>query len=399
MNILLTTISLDSRLGGGTAERTRRLADHLRRQGHRCEVLAMQDGDLADTMRSQGIAVHVFRSYRLRFSIPLLRLSSLVRLVANADVIHVLGYWNLLSVATTLTATWLGKPYALSAAGEFIGLENPRPIARAFHRLFGQRMIRNAGLLIAITALERRQIMERFGLAADTVVVVPNGVEEPTTPQDAESQARRPVVLFVGRLAEVKGPDLLVEAFSSVAAEHPDVELVLAGPDFGMQSRLVSAIEAHGLSGRVRFTGHLGEDGRTEAYRRALLLVVPSRAEAMSLVALEAGILGTPVLLTDRCGFDEVAAIGGGEVVPASVEGLREGLRAMLARRASLPAAGERLRAYVMWNYAWPAIVKDLVKHFENLRVKPARRPRSGGRYQADEQDDSSAKRGAGTKG
>lgn len=359
----------------------------------------MQDGDLADLLRSQGTAAHVFRSFRLRFTIPLLRLATLVRVVRNADVIHVLGYWNLLSVATTLTATWLGKPYALSAAGEFVGLENPRPIARVFHRLFGQRMIRHAGLLIAITALERRQIMERFGLAADTVVVVPNGVEEPTTPEDAESQARGPVILFVGRLAEVKGPDLLVDAFSDVAAEHPDVELVLAGPDFGMQSRLVSAIEANGLSGRVRFTGHLGEDERTEAYRRALLLVVPSRAEAMSLVALEAGILGTPVLLTDRCGFDEVAAIGGGEAVPASVEGLREGLRAMLARRASLPAAGERLRAYVMRNYAWPAIVKDLVEHFENLRVKRARRLRSGGPYQADEQDDSSAEHGAGTKG
>ena len=73
------------------------------------------------------------------------------------------------------------------------------------------------------------------------------------------------------------------------------------------------------------------------------------------------------MLLTDRCGFDEVEAIGGGRVVPATVEGLRDGLNAMLSRRSTLPHAGERLRLHVQLGYAWPAIVARLACHLELL--------------------------------
>jgi glycosyltransferase involved in cell wall biosynthesis len=78
------------------------------------------------------------------------------------------------------------------------------------------------------------------------------------------------------------------------------------------------------------------------------------------------------VLLTDRCGFDEVEAIGGGRVVPATVEGLRDGLNAMLNQRTMLAEAGEKLRAYVERNYAWPAIVKKLVSLLSKI-VQDAR--------------------------
>jgi len=371
MNILLTTISLDSRLGGGTAERTRRLADHFNRQGHQCFVATMKSGDLADTLREKEITVYVSGAIRVRFQVPLLNPKTLLGLIRRVDVVHVLGYWNMLSVATTLMATWLGKPYLLSAAGEFVGLEQPRPIAIAFHKLFGKRMIRNASLLVAITELERTQIIERFGLTANKVIVVPNGVEEPTTVENAGTKSRVPVILFLGRLATVKGPDLLVKAFADIAAEYPDVDLILAGPDFGMKPTLLSLIEKKGIASRVHFAGHLDEFERNEAYRNALFLAVPSRAEAMSLVALEAGIVGTPVLLTNQCGFDEVAEIGGGEVVPASVDGLRAGLSSMLAQRASLPASGDRLRTHVVRNYSWPAIVKTLVAHIAELIADP----------------------------
>ena len=100
MNILLTTISLSSKTGGGTAERTRRLVRHLAAQGHCCRVATMEDGDLADELRSAGIPVYVAPAIKLRFRVPLIRPGRLSEAVRFADVIHILGYWNLLSVAT-----------------------------------------------------------------------------------------------------------------------------------------------------------------------------------------------------------------------------------------------------------------------------------------------------------
>ncbi|PBB40625.1 glycosyltransferase [Mesorhizobium sp. WSM3866] len=373
MNILLTTISLDSRKGGGTAERTRRLSIHLAAKGHRCEVATMQDGDLAQMLRQCGIPVYATGSVRLRFTVPFINPFRLAQSVRRADALHILGYWNLLSVVTAFLASRLGKPYAFSAAGEFVGLERPRPIARLFHLLFGKRMIRNANLLVAVTALERRQILERFKLPEDRVIVVPNGVEEYVAVSDQLSQPDAPYVLFVGRLAEVKGPDLLVQAFADVAPEYPDVRLIVAGPDFGMRSRLEALATERQLGNRVVFAGHLAERDRTDAYRRALLLAVPSRAEAMSLVALEAGVAGAPVLLTDQCGFDEVESVGGGLVVPATVVGLRDGLHAMLAERGSLRSKGQALQSYVRGKFTWPSIVDGLVSEIDKMiRNRPA---------------------------
>ena len=73
----------------------------------------------------------------------------------------------------------------------------------------------------------------------------------------------------------------------------------------------------------------------------------------MSIVVLEAGMTKTPVLLTDRCGFDAVESIGGGKVVPATVEGLEAGLAKLLDRPEVLRPMGIRLYRYVSENFTW----------------------------------------------
>lgn len=369
MRILLTTVSLDAERGGGTAERTRRLASRLRRAGQDCEVATIEGGALGDVLRHEGVPVHVTGSVRLRFVVPFLRPVTLWSMVRRADVVHVLGYWNLLSVATALCAHLAGKPYLLSAAGEFAGLARRRPVARLFHRLFGLRMIRQATGLVAVTEQERQQIAAWFGYDRKRILVVPNGVEEDqeTAANAADFLPGEPFVLFVGRLALIKGPDLLLEAFARIGERHPGVRLVVAGPDFGLGPALHARASIPPLAGRVVFPGFLGEGERTAAYERALLLVVPSRAEAMSLVAVEAGLCGTPVLVTDQCGLDEVAEVGGGGVCAADPDAVAAALDAMLSA-GDLAEKGRRWRRHVLANYTWTSITARFVDQLEGLR-------------------------------
>jgi glycosyltransferase involved in cell wall biosynthesis len=362
VNLLLTTVSLDPELGGGTAERTRKLALHLRALGVDCRVLTMQGGALADELIAASIPVHVTGLVRIRFQVPFLNPFRLCQLVRDADVIHVLGYWNLLSVATCAIATSMGRPYLLSAAGEFAA--PPTPSKAAFHALLGKRMIRNAASIVAITELERAQIESELKGSSMRLVVIPNGVDAVDEQIERDERfPQGPFVLFLGRLAHVKGPDLLLDAFAGIAPAFPNVKLVFAGPDFGMRQGLEQQIQKLGLGDRVVFTGFLDERARRAGYRRATLLAVPSRSEAMSLVALEAGAAGTPVLLTDQCGFDDVTVVDGGRVVPATVEGLQAGLREMLSAQDVLPAMGNRLHALVIEKFAWPAIASRFRSH------------------------------------
>src|SRR3954469_3951241 len=148
---LMTTVSLDSRRGGGPAERTRKLARHLSERGVDCRIATIEDGDIAKELRARGMAVYVSGFIRAVFTLPFISPSKLSRAVADCDAVHILGYWNLLSIATAMQARMHGIPYTLSPAGEFAALDTPRLSVKIFHWLLGRKMIRHAAVLIAIT--------------------------------------------------------------------------------------------------------------------------------------------------------------------------------------------------------------------------------------------------------
>ena len=126
-------------------------------------------------------------------------------------------------------------------------------------------------------------------------------------------------------------------------------------------------VSESGLNDRVHFTGHIGRDKKSDAYHAANLMVIPSRHEAMSIVVLEAGICGTPVLITDQCGFDDVALQEGGVVVAATVEGLREGLLATAGNPARLKIMGQNLKKYTCDLFLWDHIVKRHLELFAKI--------------------------------
>lgn len=362
MKVLLSTLSLDAERGAGTAQRTRFLARYLARAGVTCQVVAMEGGDLARDLLSTGLQVYSTGYLKLPYHLPFPRLRRLDRFVREADVLHILGYWNLLSVTIAALARYRRRPYVLSAAGEFAALNSDSPVKQVFHAMLGKPMIAGAQAIVTVTERERDDVIERLHFPADRVFVVPNGVEAAGEEQEADPHlSRRPYILFMGRLATIKGPDLLLEAFAQIAPYYGDVDLVFAGPDGGMLDMLTRRAALLALTDRITFTGFLNERARRAVYQQALLLVVPSRDEAMSLVAIEAGSFGKPVVLTDRCGFDEVAEIGGGIVVPPSAGALASAIALMLAERDQLSAMGGRLRAFVDEHYTWPAIVQRLL--------------------------------------
>lgn len=368
MKVLLVNISLDAKLGGGTAERTRHLAIHLAKAGCACEVVAMTGNSWWQEFDEHGIPAYITVNLGKRFPIPLVNPWRAWRSIRSSDVLHIMGYWNLLSVFYAALAVLARRPYILCPAGEFAALPPVRPVSKVFHALFGRRLIKYASGFIAITELETGVIAETANIPVQSIPVVPNAVAEPAIAPGAASVALpdEPYILFMGRLAPIKGPDFLIQAYIDTPSVH-SVPLVMAGPDFGMQQDLQTMVDASPVAKNVRFAGFLNEQSRVEAYRRAMILVIPSRSEAMSLVALEAGVLGVPVLLTNTCGFDEIESIGGGVVVEPSAEGISAGLQRMLEDRQELQLKGQRLKDYVLEHYSWSSTVKGLIGHFESL--------------------------------
>lgn len=368
MRVLLVNISLDAKLGGGTAERTRHLALHLAKAGSACEAVAMTGNSWQREFDELGVKSYITGRIGHRFPIPLLNPWRAWRAVRNTDVLHIMGYWNLLSVAMGLLALIGRRPYVLCPAGEFASVDSPRLIMKVFHFLLGRWLIKAASGFIAITDLEQRLIAQVAGVPAASIPVIGNAVVEPGPAQQASNVQLpdEPFILFMGRLAPVKGPDFLIQAYLDTPAAQC-YPLVMAGPDFGMQQELQAQVDASGLAGRIHFIGFLDEVQRTQVYRQAMMLVIPSRSEAMSLVALEAGVVGVPVLLTDTCGFDQVEQMRGGLIVPASAAGIAQGLEYMLSDLTELRAKGGRLKAFILEHYTWSATVQVMLRHFTRL--------------------------------
>lgn len=87
----------------------------------------------------------------------------------------------------------------------------------------------------------------------------------------------------------------------------------------------------------------------------------------MSIVALEAGITGTPILLTDQCGFNQISDIEGGIVVTASVTGIQEGLIKLLRDNSRLQLMGENLKKFISKNYLWENLASNYINFYKKI--------------------------------
>jgi len=331
--------------------------------GVKCTVLTLGIGNVESRREDLGCAeLVVVPCVSKRFHIPLIGLRRLRELVLRADVVHLMGYWSPLGVLTSLMARHLGIPYVICPAGALSLFGRSRSIKRAFNYLIGRRQVSLATGWIAVTAGELTDFMA-YGVDPKAVAIIPNGVEE----SEFTSQLRSNVtddtttpppkfLLFMGRLNLIKGPDLLLEAFGNVAREFPDVDLVFAGPDEGMRVMLVRRAAELGIDSRVHFIGFVTGGQKVELYRSAMMLVVPSRLEAMSIVAVEAGICGLPVLMTDQCGLNDIGEIEPGLIVPANKDALTGGLHLALKDADRARSWGLDWQVMVRKRYLWADI-------------------------------------------
>jgi glycosyltransferase involved in cell wall biosynthesis len=374
MRVLNVNISLDPVSGGGTAERTFQISRSLVRAGIQCDVLTI-NSNLDDERIKQlnGINLIALECMIERYYIPKVSQRIIKDAVANADIIHLMNHWTILNALVYISARRQNKPYVVCPAGALPLFGRSQKFKYLYNKFIGNNIISNANGHIAIAVNEIGHF-QKYGVEPEKVSLIPNGINPEDFKSSNVDNFRRkfglndsPFILFVGRLNAIKGPDLLLYAFRNLNETFNEYHLVFAGPDGGMLGELQEKVEEMKITNRVHFTGYLGREEKSSAYRAASLLAIPSRQEAMSIVVLEAGIMGTPVLLTDQCGFDEVERIGGGKVISATVEGLQKGLLEILKNPDNLKSIGANLKRHVIDNYIWEKIINKYINLYRRV--------------------------------
>jgi colanic acid/amylovoran biosynthesis glycosyltransferase len=217
-----------------------------------------------------------------------------------------------------------GPPYSFTVHGpdEFL---NPMGLEHKIH---------HASFVVAISSFGRSQLLiHAFYEDWAKIKVIHCGLEREFYATESAPISPSARLVCVGRLCEAKGQLLLVEAAARLNAKGIAFELVLAG-DGPMRAQIEEAVRSYQLEGRVRITGWISSARVREEILEARALVLPSFAEGLPVVIMEAMALRRPVLTTYVAGIPELVRPGQtGWLFPAgSVDDLAQAMEDCLAK-------------------------------------------------------------------
>jgi teichuronic acid biosynthesis glycosyltransferase TuaC len=218
-----------------------------------------------------------------------------------------------------------------------------------------RRMMKVLEQADAIVCVSRdlKSAIEGMGIASRKIHVVYRGVDRRRFSPGDRGAARarlgldrdRQVILWVGRMVEVKGLATLIDACAALKTAGLDFTLCLLGGG-PLRDALVKRAARRGMAGDVRFFGRVNHDALPDWYRAANLTVLPSMSEGVPNVLLEAIACGSSFVATDVGGIAEIADARIDRLVPA---GAPDALAAAIKETLGRSTVAERRREPVTW--------------------------------------------------
>ena len=331
-----------------------------------CEFAAMRAGSFPEP---------------LTFSLRARRL--LLARRADFDLVHdnqVLGY-GLLGVARA------GLPLVTSihhpiSVDRRIELAAARGFARlSKRRWYGfvkmqARVARRCGPILTASASSRDDICRDFGVPAESVRVIPLGVDTRRFHPRPAPRVPGRIVAVASADSPIKGVATLLRAFGKLATER-DVQLIVVGKPNpgGPTERLVADLA---LGGQVRFAHGLSDTAVAELTASAEIAVVPSLYEGFSLPAVEHMASGTPLVASRTGALPEVTGTAAVLVAPGDAEELAAALRSLVDSPQQRARLSEAAWHRVQERFAWPAVARATVKEYERA-IRAAQGAATGG--------------------
>lgn len=302
--------------GGGPADFIRMVAQS--QSSLQLEVsVATLDAPDDEWISSFPCAVHALGPARDTFGFSPRYQKWLREHLKNYDLAVINGVWTFISAAARQAAISCGRPYVLFTHGmldPWFARYRLKHLKKSLYwKLVENKVVRDAEVVLYTSELERVGAQSAFSPYAAQEVVIPYGTMDPCN-QLEESRRKflslyprlkdRRYILFLGRLHEKKGVDLLIRAFDQACCNQAEeVPLVLVGPTAtSFEQKLNQALGALSAAGRrqvVRIDMIRGEE-KWGALACADALILPSHQENFARVVSEALSCSTPVLITNK---------------------------------------------------------------------------------------------------
>jgi colanic acid/amylovoran biosynthesis glycosyltransferase len=262
---------------------------------------------------------------RLRHLIYLAEAAVIAQRCYDLRIPHLHAHFGTNSTTVAMLAHAVGGPsYSFTTHGPE---EFDAPVALSL----GEK-VQRAAFAVAISSYGRSQLCRWVSLADwDRIHVVHCGIEPWRFADPAPLPPGGPHLVAIGRLAEQKGFALLIAAMAEAIRTLPDLHLTLVG-DGPLHAMLVAQTARLGLQKHITFAGWQDESGVRHALAAGTALILPSFAEGLPVVVMEAMAAGRPIIATSIAGVPELVTPETGWLVPAGdAAALADAIRSLAA--------------------------------------------------------------------
>ena len=378
MKVLMLTWEYPPRVVGGIARVVHDLSHRLIKDGHEVSVVTYKEGNVKDFEDDKGVKVYRVNNYminpnnfidwimQLNFNL-ISKATEIINKEGPFDVIHAHD-WLVAYAAKTLKDSFkipVVSTIHATESGRNSGIHDEV-----------QRYINDTEWMLTYESTEvivnsnymKNELQRLFGLPFEKINVVPNGVnlnlyngvERDYNFRRQYAADNEKIILYVGRLVYEKGIQNLIAAMPKVLNCYHDSKLIIAGKG-GMIDELRDEVRRLNIENKVYFTGYLNLTQVTKMYKCADVAVFPSTYEPFGVVALEGMLSGTPVVVSDVGGLNEIVQHreNGMKSYAGNPNSIADSILELLFNPGLCAEVSKAAKAKVKAQYNWNKIAQD----------------------------------------
>lgn len=371
MDGILKSIHVIAGLGarnGGPSYSVPRLVSALSGWGVSSEIYTVAESALerseahALAFPQDFMAVPVASSLRISRALS----SALEKSVERIDILHNHGLWLMPNVAVGRIAEKAAKPLVVSPRGmlAFEALRFSARKKRLFWALLQGPALAQAAVWHA-TCLEEAEDIRSFGVTKP-IAIIPNGIDEAVVFANHNPKLIKRTLLFMSRIHPKKGLPNLITAWSDVAPQRPNWELVIAGPDEGAHRAELAKQVKKLAAPSVRFVDPVYGHAKASLLASADLFVLPTKSENFGIAVAEALAAGVPAIVTKGAPWSGLDDQRCGWWIDHGVEPLKSALlEATSLSPATRKEMGARGRIWMTREFSWDTIASQMKEVYQ----------------------------------
>ena len=330
-----------------------------------------------------GIRVDYFKNLSNRFKMatmldtPFSAPFRIRKEITDYEIVHIHEHRQTLAIIASHFARKNNIPYIVQAHGSVLPFFQKEGLKNLFDKVFGFKILHNAACVFALTEVEKEQYL-KMGVDEDKIEIVPLGInleEYENLPDYGRFRSKFNIsdddnlILFVGRIHEIKGLDLLIDSFNDLIGlnENKNIKLAIVGPDDGYLTELEDKIRMYSLEDNVIVTGPLYKEEKQEALVDCDLFVMPSKYESFTTSGLEAMACSKPLLLTKNNHIHDWVDENCGLACDDDKDSLRSAIEKLLFDEDLSKTYGENGKRLIKERYDWDIINKQILDIYEKL--------------------------------